>query len=472
MANDKNEQSFEEIKKRLSRCEPDQIKTDAVKNDLHEFTKLAAELGRANEQASGLASLAEILAEEEPVEAIKFAKEAMELTEDVELRECIEDALAIAYKQLGETIRCKQHRLKADDLGENTSSGNNVFGKHFFTAIRQRSTPSVDEDRFAIDLAKGAPVESWVQTKSKICLDDLDPRFANFTSNDRQFYRIATERLQMIRKRLEVGLGKPDNYLLLADPGAGKSFFVKQFCGELNRRLDGHVAFLERNLSAYSGMNQAFTDIIMDAVSALLSNRHVLLFIDEVDTQLDGEYMFQRLIAPMNGDPFFFLQKQLSFVEKNLVVFFALSRKPDEISSAQKWPDFLSRIPNNHKISLPNFSCPIERIYRAVATLPRGKFPVTKVQAAALLYIAIRPWSSSRELEQALEFAKLKSHGEEDIIKVQGEDNILELAHIASLHEDIDFVCEKMHAKFNLYSDYDSIVEIEQPKRPAIDSRR
>jgi hypothetical protein len=225
--------------------------------------------------------------------------------------------------------------------------------------------------------------------------------FGQFVTNDRQFYRDATDKVHILSKRLKNNLTKPDNYLLVANPGAGKSFFVRQFKEELEKSV-GQIAFLERNMSAYSNIEEAFADIIIDVMMALVTHQPTLLFIDEVDTQLDEKYMFHRLIAPMNDDKFLFSQKQISLSKQNLVIFYALSSSVDEIKRTQKWPDFLSRIPAAHHITLPKFDSPLERIYRTVGILPRGMYPVRHVEAAALLYIGLREWTSSRELEQTL----------------------------------------------------------------------
>ena len=187
----------------------------------------------------------------------------------------------------------------------------------------------------------------------------------------------------------------------------------------------------------------------MDVLIALLSEDAVLLFVDEVDSQLDGKQIFQRLIAPINGDPFFFLQKQVSFSKQNLVVFYALSSKMEDNEGAHKWPDFLSRIPAEHQIQLPSFASPIERMYRAVSMLPRGSLPIMKVEAAALLYVGLRDWTSSRELEQAIDLAKLR---------VGDTGAALELPHIAPSVEEVDWVAKQ--SGVDIYSAPDNILDI------------
>lgn len=198
---------------------------------------------------------------------------------------------------------------------------------------------------------------------------------------------------------------------------------------------------LERNLSAYDSVEGAFEDIITDVIYALTKHRPVFLFIDEVDTILNGKSMLEKLIAPMNGDPFFFRGKQMSFENQDIVVFFALSSSPEKMEERQKWTDFLSRVPQAHRINLPTLASPIDRVYKAISMLPRGKFPVRQIQASALLYIGLKDWTSVRELEQAVDAAKIRA-------AARGGIATLELADIAVTPQDVDDVEAKISERY------------------------
>jgi hypothetical protein len=252
-------------------------------------------------------------------------------------------------------------------------------------------------------------------------------------------------------------LTKPDNYLLIAQPCSGKSFFVREFRSELQSAVRKDITFLERNLSAYDSVDGTFEDVIIDVVYALTSHRPVFLFIDEVDTLLDGKSMLERLIAPMNGDPFFFRGKQMSLANQDIVVFFALSSSPEKMQERQKWTDFLSRIPQAHRISLPTLEAPIDRVYKTISMLPRGKFPATRVQAAALLYIGLKNWVSVRELEQAVDAAKLRAAARGGVLA-------LELADIAVTPEDVEeveaAVTKRYGGTIDIFGSSNRLVEI------------
>jgi hypothetical protein len=399
-----------------------------------EVLRCARAVGTPAELESALADLASIVAQKNPDEAISLATEfhSLSITDD-SLRAAVADTLHIAYKSLGNAVRAERQRALAIRLRQEHGKATGTAGatwQGLMAALRSSATPLAGNEKWAIELKQ--PIDEWLSQRTQISLADLAPSFGRFVSNDREFYRIATDRLQMLGRRLQSGLSKPDNYLLIAQPGLGKSFFVTEFKNQLNAKLGTEVIFLERNLSAYDSTDAAFRDIIMDVLIALITHNPVFLFIDEVDTLLDGKSMLEKLIAPMNGDSFFYRDKQISFSKQNLVVFFALSSDPDAMKTRQKWTDFLSRIPHAHRITLPQFKSPLDRIYRSVSKLPDGKFGIRKVEAIALLYIALRNWTSVRELEQALELAKVRAHSEDS--------RVLELAHITVSPEDIEEV--------------------------------
>ena len=382
-------------------------------DSFRELATVAAKHKLVRDECEALTNICVLLSDRNPREVITLADRffALGSESDEWLRMHVEDALAVAYNHLSDGISARQHRARALELSRKLSSDDKadpalLLAWQLRNAEKYAGTAPPITERFVVRLHEGQDLAGWLSSKSQISINDVSPTLGNFATNDRHFYHEAMNRVRMLSDRLKSGLSKPDNYLLIADPGSGKSFFVKQFKQELETTLSQPMEFLERNMSAYNNIEQAFSDIVMDVMIVSMTRRSTLLFIDEVDTELDEKNMFQRLIAPMNGDPFFFAQKQASFAKQNLVIFYALSASVDDVKSAQKWPDFLSRIPVAHQIRLPKFNSAFERIYRAISILLRGPVPVRRVEAAALLYIGLRNWASSRELEQELELAK------------------------------------------------------------------
>ncbi|MGE0279038.1 MAG: ABC transporter ATP-binding protein [Rhizobiaceae bacterium] len=406
----------------------------------HEIADLAAKQKHPRDECEALANLCLFLAAEKPEEVVVLAERffALSLASNDWLNMNVENALSVAYNRLSDEISARQHRARAIEISKNVQNSEDydyatVLFRNLHAAFQYANTQLPQSERYAISL-RDQSLSEWLSDRAQISTTDVQPTFGQFVTNDRQFYRTAIDKVDILSNRLRNNIARPENYLLIANPGAGKSFFVRQFRRELEKTV-GEIEFLERNMSAYSSVDQAFSDIVIDVMIALMAHRPTLLFIDEVDTELDGKNMFHRLIAPMNGDPFFFAQKQISFSKQNLVIFYALSSGVDELKRTQKWPDFLSRIPSAHQITLPNFDSALERIYRTISILPVGMYSCRRVEAAALLYIGLREWASSRELEQTLQLAKER---------ITGDPRILRLKNMASSWQDIEAVSEEI----------------------------
>lgn len=276
--------------------------------------------------------------------------------------------------------------------------------------------------KFAVELKGREHFGQWLRGRETLDASKLGARFGGYTTNDVEFVRSAKDRLQTLLWELREPLLRPANYLLEAAPGSGKSFFVGEFARELQANLNRDALYIEKNLSAYPSIDAAFTDIVLDVLLGLASRRDIVLFLDEVDTEIDGRRIFQKLIAPINGERFFFQEKQLSFGKQNVVGFYALSSGRDDLHHAPKWPDFLSRIPAGHRFELPAFDSPFERLFRALGILRRGRVKVERATVHALMYLSLREWRSSRELDQGIELAKAR---------LRDPTKVLDLEHVA-----------------------------------------
>jgi hypothetical protein len=196
--------------------------------------------------------------------------------------------------------------------------------------------------------------------------------------------------------------------VLRGDPGSGKSFLVEQLAQRLKLPLIPH------NLSSYRAIDEARSSIISDVISALLSKERAFLFIDEADTSVDGINLFQGFIAPMNGEQFIHMDKNFSFKNKNLVIFYAMSSeekkwRTDETKAPQKWLDFIERVPADHWMEPPAINSSAgERVFRAIGLLNGMAKHVKYAHANALFYIGWKDWKSTRELELSLRTAVSK----------------------------------------------------------------
>jgi len=293
----------------------DDVDLETLHHSFRAMAELASKHNLAREECEALANLCLLLADKNPNEVISLADRffALHLMSNEWLQMHVEDALAVAYNHLLDEISARQHRARAIELRKKLhyepDAESTVMFWTLHAAFKYADTTIPPDEKYVVKLSAGQDVAGWLAAKSQISISDVLPSLGGFVTNDRQFYGEAMDRVRMLSDRLKNNLSKPDNYLLIADPGAGKSFFVKQFKQELENTYGQPIEFLERNMSAYNSVEQAFADIVIDVMIALMTRRATLLFIDEVDTQLDDKNVFQRLIAPMNGDLFFFAQK-------------------------------------------------------------------------------------------------------------------------------------------------------------------
>lgn len=424
------------LARNMSRDEADPLKTYIAPisrdSDIQQWIILAKESGDPEDHALALASLIAEQSKESPEAAVATWDANRNLIEAFPRAEVVAHCgLGRAYDNLDQPLRGYTHWGVGSRLigALNIQESDDIAG---FATISKDGRDIQIKDKpirkFAIDLGRNGAINEWLRGRNDIDTTKLGARFGAFVTNDLGFVNAATDRLQSLVWQLREPLGKPANYLLEASPGSGKSFFVREFAEQLRAALKRETVYLEKNLSAYPSIDAAFSDIVLDVVLSLASHRDVVLFIDEVDTEIDGRRIFQKLIAPMNGDKFFFQEKEVSFTRQNIVGFYALSSHRDVLEQAPKWPDFLSRIPAEHRFVLPKFDTPFERLFRAIGILTRGKMSVTKVSVHALLYLSLRDWSSSREMDQTLELAK---------VRLRDPSRILDLEHVARSLDDL-----------------------------------
>jgi hypothetical protein len=212
-----------------------------------EIADLAAKQKHPRNECEALANLCMLLATENPEKAIALADRffTLSLASNDWLNMHVEDALSVAYNRLSDGISARQHRARAIEISQKVHNSEDydqatVMFWTLHAAFRYADTQLPPDERYAISLGSQS-LSEWLSDKTQISTHDVQPAFGQFVTNDRQFYRMAMDKIDMLFNRLTNNLAKPDNYLLIANPGAGKSFFVRQFKRELEKKIGSNT---------------------------------------------------------------------------------------------------------------------------------------------------------------------------------------------------------------------------------------
>jgi hypothetical protein len=391
------------------------IDANGRQRDIEQLIQIARNSSRKTEETLGLAILITELATHNPKTAVRLWEDKLRSSGPSTMAATIAYwGLWLAYDQLENPIRARDFRARAETLADELSPDES---QEYRELTRQTGNAPVvmPEANSGNRQSSEADLRNWLGRNRRLVIGQFGHNFGEFTTNDGRFARIAEGQVRLVDAQLQRGLAKPAIYLLQADPGAGKSHFVREFSKKVLGPEAFKTQYLERNLSAYASIDAAFQDIVLDTLLALSRHKPIVLFVDEVDTTIEERHIFQKLIAPMNGDEFFFQGKMMSLSKQNLLVCFALSATPDTLESKPKWKDFLSRIPTEHRFRLPSLQSPLERVFRALSSLVRYAEKLTtyggvsKISYQALLFLGFNPWQSARELDQAVEMGVLRT---------------------------------------------------------------
>ena len=134
---------------------------------------------------------------------------------------------------------------------------------------------------------------------------------------------------------------RPLNILLSASPGSGKSFLLRQFKGIFEKE-DFKIEYKEFNLSTLISKVEIFQifQFIQDCNEAKITP---IVFIDEVDTIINGEYVFPLLISAMSDGESKYIKH--SFECRHAIMAFAGSGLFEQKSSNKS--NIAISIPNN-----------------------------------------------------------------------------------------------------------------------------
>jgi hypothetical protein len=193
---------------------------------------------------------------------------------------------------------------------------------------------------------------------AKHVLNDMLLTDLNVRANVRRFTGEVLSYLDLERP------ARPLNCLVVAAPGSGKSFFARQLALQLD--LDIH----EVNAS----QTATKTDFLSAIADLTVSPRRVpLLMIDEVDSRIDGDYLYGLLLSPM-WDGVVRVGPRRHDLPRRMVMLLVTStqldqdeRQSDGRATPAKLEDFLSRL-NGPRFTLPS-PRPADRVLIAAVNL-------------------------------------------------------------------------------------------------------
>ena len=269
-------------------------------------------------------------------------------------------------------------------------------------------------------------------THSEIDLK-ASPSIGNFITFNEDFLADLTNlKDSLVNYVKRVKVKRPFNILLIAPPGSGKSFLVKQLAAEMPE--EENVIFEEYQVGTFYSTENLY-DILRRIQSLNLEDKVPMVFLDEIDTQSDSQYIYQYLLAPMY-DGKFYKGGIYSNLGKAILVF-AISKTADiyatenlshdieyrtwfeqvennienikETTDIQKYGDFLDRIDRN--IFFPNSelnfirsSRNTEAIYISIKLIEKHFDTTTIIEFNALSTIAtmLLVNETRRKAEQAV----------------------------------------------------------------------
>ncbi|MGD9671054.1 MAG: ATP-binding protein [Hyphomicrobiaceae bacterium] len=169
----------------------------------------------------------------------------------------------------------------------------------------------------------------------------ITPVFGKYVTRNVGF----VNHLRAIREQInnyisKVSVRRPLNILLAAPPGSGKSFLIKQLIESLettNSELE--VSFEEIYVASLEGISDLY-NIFQRVQSLNLGGKLPVVFFDEIDTEVNGQALYPKFLAPM-WDGTFYIGKDKHYLGRS-IFFFAgstLSQEEDSKHILDNWND-------------------------------------------------------------------------------------------------------------------------------------
>jgi ATPase family associated with various cellular activities (AAA) len=162
---------------------------------------------------------------------------------------------------------------------------------------------------------------------------EITPAFGKYVTRNAGFVKyVEGVRDQIIGYIGRPSVKRPLNILLAAPPGTGKSFLIKQLIEWIDfkaRKLD--VSFEESNIASFENASELY-GLFQRVQSVNLEGKVPVVFFDEVDTEIGGNKLFAKFLAPM-WDGTFYVGKERFFLGRSIFFFAGSTLSHEDISA-------------------------------------------------------------------------------------------------------------------------------------------
>lgn len=248
-------------------------------------------------------------------------------------------------------------------------------------------------------------LKQTIQYATEINLEDhrLFGDFLVWNGVDHTLTNMKNDLTRAVDRYFEGSAPRPLNVLITAQPGTGKSFFVKNVLKETGAAEKLHL--IEINATQLHRPDDLFAQL-RRATSQIADHGKGLLFLDEADTQLpSGDFLFSHLLGPMwDGE---YTTDGVTLTMKRVVWFFAVSRESTYEKFAAhlkrkkiaKADDFLSRL--YLKYTLPELDDK-GNLLVFLGNVRRIHKKVTRMTREVLDFFATHKFQGAREIEKCV----------------------------------------------------------------------
>jgi hypothetical protein len=210
----------------------------------------------------------------------------------------------------------------------------------------------------------------------------------------------------------------PFPVLVCGQPGAGKSFFVSQVARELGV---GETSVLRRSLASAKNLEEDIRRLVREASDS----KSRIVFVDEVDTKIQGETAYRFLLDVTKGEPVkagrqtINLPGAIWFMAGSLATSAAAFKAA--IAGEMKGPDFYRRF--QEEGTIVEIAAPAtfeDRVIQGAAGMKRVRPEIRGIASQVLYWFGSTPFADAGEVKAAARRVVLRFPKSDDQVDLRG----------------------------------------------------